>query len=82
MREDERNWRKSEEARELKASRLKEILLMEKIDLLQCLSGAFIAKPPLQNKKKNQKQKLLQRTNFEETKKCNKKVKNVEKQER
>ena len=30
----------------------KKTLLMEKI-LLQCLSGAFIAKPPLQNTKKS-----------------------------
>ena len=52
----------------------KKPLLIERL-LLYCLSGAFIAKPPLQNTKKSQKQKLLQGTNWEETKKCNKKVK-------
>ena len=47
--------RKGKEAGEQKASRQKKLLLMEKI-LLQCLSWAFIAKPPFtyyQNNKTN-----------------------------
>ena len=43
--------------------------------------GGFYSQPLIKKTKKNQKQKLLQGTNLEE-KKCNKKVKNVEKQER
>ena len=46
------NEKKGKEAGALKASRQKEILLMKKIALLQCLSRAFISKPPLQNTKK------------------------------
>ena len=45
MRENEK------EREELKASRPKALLIKKKI-LLQCLSGAFIAIPPLQNTKK------------------------------
>ena len=53
MRESER---KGKEVGELKASRQKEILLMKKMSLLQCLSGDFIAKTPFtyyQNNKTN-----------------------------
>ena len=49
----------------LKGSRLKKTLIMEKL-LLQCLSGPFIAKPPLHITKIT-KQILLQWGQFGET---------------
>ena len=40
--------RKGKEAGKLKASRQKETLLIKEMKMLQCLSGDFIDKPPLQ----------------------------------
>ena len=62
MRENEK------EREELKASRPKALLIKKNI-LLQCLSGAFIAKPPLQNTKKTKIKSYYRGQNGKKTKK-------------
>ena len=52
----------------------KKTLLIKRL-LLQCLSGAFIAKPPLQNTKKTKSKSYYKGQIGKKQKKCNKKVK-------
>ena len=52
------NERKGKRRERQKLLAKKKLLLIEKIALLQCLSGAFIAKPPLQNTKKTKKKAI------------------------